>query len=188
MSGGARTIPMESEKGGWYAAPEADERGAAKAGSAAGTKRGKDAKEDEGPSTLHRTVGAIRHLVPTLQKVLPLLDGNVILALANLLGPKPEPPVDLEPVETGLKRMRIEHEALRGTLAEQTTGLKRLGDQIRELKEAGERHETEQKELREELRRARGRIIVLGFVGLLLLATSLGMNVLLLLRVEQLLR
>ena len=72
------------------------------------------------PSTLQRAAGVIRHAIPVVQKLLPLLDGNFGTAVSNLLNPPPPPPastprtalavpppappkIDLAPVLTPLK-------------------------------------------------------------------------------------
>jgi hypothetical protein len=52
------------------------------------------------PSTLQRAAGIIRSAIPVVQKLLPLLDGNIGSAMSNLLNPTPPPPAP--PASTAL--------------------------------------------------------------------------------------
>lgn len=142
------------------------------------------------PSGFQRTVGAIRTVVPILQKVLPLLDGNVVLALANLLAPRlPQaPPVDLNPLQEGIAGLRSEQQELRGKIADQGQTLKRLGDELDHVKDTSERVGDQQREMADDLHRLRGKVNVFAWVGLVLLIVSLGVNVVLALEVKGILR
>jgi hypothetical protein len=139
----------------------------------------------EAESSFHRTMGAIRRMMPVVQKVLPLMEGNIPLVLANLLAPSPAPPVNLEPLENSLARMRTEHQELRGKIGEQAGALKRIGDQLEEAKEAAERLASEQKEVTEDLHSLRRKVGVIAWVGLGLLVVSIGLNIALFLRIER---
>ena len=61
-------------------------------------------------SGLGRALNAIRAALPVAQRLLPLLDGNVVAAVLNLLSPhhhptpSPAPKVDLAPVENWSRR------------------------------------------------------------------------------------
>lgn len=137
------------------------------------------------PSGLHKAMGVIRATLPVVQKVLPLLEGNVGLAVANLLLPSMQQrPVDLKPVEDMLSKMRTDHQDLRGKIQEQSTAVKRIGEQLELVKEAGERHSLGQKELTDDLYRLRTRVTRLVWIGMGLLVISIGVNVFLLLRVS----
>jgi|HubBroStandDraft_5_1064220.scaffolds.fasta_scaffold389616_1 hypothetical protein len=130
-------------------------------------------------------MGAIRTVLPLVQKVLPLLDGNVALAVANLLVPRQQGPVlDLKPIEGALTRIRAEHLELGGKIDEQGTTLKRIGDQLDLVKESTERHSQEQKEVTDDLHLLQKKVTVFAWTGLILLAVSIGVNVVLFLRVE----
>jgi hypothetical protein len=143
----------------------------------------------EGTSGFNKTMGAIRTVLPLVQRVLPLLDGNVALAVANLLVPRQQgPAVDLKPIEGALTRMRTEHLELGGKLDEQASSLKRIGDQLDLVKESTERHSLEQKEVTDDLHRLQKKVTVFAWTGLILLAVSIGVNVVLFLRVEHIWR
>ena len=134
-------------------------------------------------SGLERTVGIIRAAVPLVQKVLPLLDGNVALAVANLLAPRLQAPrVNLEPVEASIARLREELAVLgQGTTKHEAT-LRRVENDIETVKDSLERSGEAQRELKADLDRVRTRITLLSVVGFLLLALSIAANVVLLVR------
>lgn len=132
-----------------------------------------------------RAVGIIRTVGPVLQKVLPLLDGNVASAVSNFLVPRVETQrVDLEPIENALTKMRKEHVDLRMNLADHTATLKRVAEQVETVKDAAERNALEQKELGTDLQRLRAKVNAFAWVGLGLLAVSILVNVLLFWRLQ----
>ena len=136
-------------------------------------------------SGFQRAVGIIRTVAPVFQKVLPLLDGNVASAVANILAPRIETPrVDLEPIENALTKMRKEHVDLRMNLADHTATLKRVAEQVETVKDAAERNAIEQKELARDLQRLRAKVNAFAWVGLGLLAVSILVNVLLFWRIQ----
>lgn len=130
-------------------------------------------------------MGAMRVVLPVMQKMLPLLEGNVASAVSNLLAPYPQGhAVDLEPLENAVGEMHKEHLDLRNRVAEQNTMLKRVADQIDMVKEATDRNSLGQQELLQDLHSLRKKVSVYGWVGLALLLVSILMNVALFLRVE----
>jgi hypothetical protein len=138
-------------------------------------------------SGFQRAVGIIRTVGPVLQKVLPLLDGNVASAVSNFLVPRVETQrVDLEPIENALTKMRKEHVDLRINLADQTATLKRVAEQVETVKDTAERNALEQKELGTDLQRLRAKVNAFAWVGLGLLTISILVNVLLFWRIQQL--
>lgn len=135
-----------------------------------------------------RTMNAIRTVLPLVQRALPLLEGNVASAVANLLASTPQSArVDLQPVERALKVLHIELDELRSRSGEQSAELKRIGEQLEEVKNAADRQAALQLELSDDLDRLRRRVTLVAVLGLLLLAASLGMGVVVLLRTGQLL-
>lgn len=142
------------------------------------------------PAALQRTATAIRTMVPLLQKLLPLLDGNVASAVANLLLSRPAgaPAVDLEPLETALMRMRGDLAVMQDKSTQQETTLKRIDDQLGTVKEALERAALEQKEAAEELSQTRRSIRIFAVLGAVLLVISIGLNAALFLYVRGILR
>jgi hypothetical protein len=139
-------------------------------------------------SGFQRTVGAIRTVLPLVQKVLPLLDGNVALAVANLLAPRLQgPPLDLQPMETAVTRMRSELGSLREGIATHEGALKRIGEQLETVQDWLERDATGQKEIAEDLRRVQKRVTVLAVAGLIVLVASIAANVMVLVRMDRIL-
>jgi hypothetical protein len=144
----------------------------------------------EPSAALQRTATAIRTMVPLLQKLLPLLDGNVASAVANLLLSRPAgaPAVDLEPLETALMRVRGDLALMQDKSIQQETALKRIDDQLGTVKEALERAALEQKETAEELSQTRRSVRIFAALGAVLLVISIGLNATLFLYVRGILR
>jgi len=136
------------------------------------------------PSAFQRSVGAIRTVIPIVQKILPLLDGNIASAVSNLLTPHPHPPVNLAPLENAVVRLHGENMELRNQVIEHNTMLKRVGDQLDLVKEATDRNSLGQQELLDDLHSLRKKVHVLAWVGLALLVISIGVNVFLFLRLH----
>ena len=136
---------------------------------------------------LQRAIGFVRTVAPVVQKVLPLLDGNVASVVSNILAPRLEAPrVNLEPIENAMTKMRKEHLDLRMNVADQTAALKRVADQVEKVKDATERNALEQKGLTQELQSLQAKVNLVAWVGLGLLAISILVNVLLFLRIQTL--
>lgn len=130
-----------------------------------------------------RTMNVIRTILPLVQRALPLLEGNMASAVVNLLAPMPQGArVDLQPVEHALKVLHMELEELRGKSGDQSAELKRIGEQLEEVKDAADRQATRQQELADDLNRLRRRVTVLAALGLILLAASLGVGIAVLVR------
>jgi hypothetical protein len=126
--------------------------------------------------------------LPVLQKMLPLLEGNVATVVSNLLAPSflSQPP-DFTPLENVLGKMHAELAELRNGVAGQSTLLKRVGDQVDLVKEAADRISMGQQEMLEDLHNLRKKVSVFAWLGLVLLVVSIALNVVLLLRVERVL-
>lgn len=139
----------------------------------------------QAPSALHRAAGAARAVLPVLQKVLPLLDGNIASVVSSLLVPA-GPRVDLLPLENAVGQLRSAHAGLSARMDSQTAALQRVSDQLETLKETAERHTLEQKELAHDLIGLRRRVNLFAWVGLGLLGVSIAMNIGLFIRMGQL--
>ncbi len=131
------------------------------------------------PSALHRTASAIRTVVPLVQKLLPLLEGNVASAVANLVAPRllGPPTVNLVPIETSLMKLRSEIAVVIDRHTQQEGTLKRIDDQLEAVKESLERTASEHQEVSEEVRKVRRNVVLVSVVGMVLLAVSIGLNV-----------
>lgn len=145
------------------------------------------------PSGLTRAISAFRAALPLVQRLLPLLDGNIATAVVNLFAPHPHaapppPKVDLAPVENGLAELQTQHRNLRDQVMEQSTSLKRVEDQLGMVREATDRNTLEQRELLEDLKGFRKKVKVAGMVAAIivigLLAASLVLNVMLFLHLK----
>jgi hypothetical protein len=121
-----------------------------------------------------------------MQKLLPLLDGNVASVVANLLAPRLlSPQVDLHPIEAGVARLREDLAAIQARNAEHDASFKRVGDQLETMKEALESAALEQKEVMHQVGRVQKRVLVFSLVGLSLLAISVALDVVLFVRFGQ---
>ncbi|MGO9775485.1 MAG: hypothetical protein ACLQGT_06895 [Terracidiphilus sp.] len=147
-------------------------------------------------SGFERAASAVRLALPLVQRLLPLLDGNVGSAVSNLLTPHapahpPATPVNLEPIENGLAEVQVELRDLHGQLLEQNVSLKRIEDRLDQASEATASNSIALQEQMEELKAAGRRVETLRAVGqranlfalvaLGLLALSVALNVLLVL-------
>lgn len=127
-------------------------------------------------SGLQRTAAAVRTVVPLLQKMLPLLEGNVVSAAANLLAPGLTPTVDLAPLDASLAKLRGELAAMETRHGEHDRAFKRMDEQLETMKDAIGRNAHEQQQAADELSRVRGRLAVVSVIGLVLLLVSIGVN------------
>jgi hypothetical protein len=123
-----------------------------------------------------------------VQKILPLLDGNIATVIANMLTPHhhpapPPPPVNLAPIEDGLMELQSQHKELRDQVVEQNTSLKRVEDQLEMVREATDRNTLEQQELLEDLKVVGNKVNVFALIALGLLAVSVLINIVLYLHI-----
>lgn len=138
---------------------------------------------EEDPSSMQKAMGLLKQAAPFVARLLPLIDGNFATALGNLFGPRPhtqaQVSVDLTPVQNQITDLQLQQNELRGTVQEQTAGLKRVEDQLELVREATDRNTLEQQELIEDLK-SMGQKVSMIAVGLsALLVLSVIMNVVL---------
>jgi hypothetical protein len=139
-----------------------------------------------------RAMGLLRLALPFVQRILPLLDGNIGTAVSNILTPHPQAPaphspVNLEPLENGLADLQVQHRDLRNQVVEQNSSLKRVEDQLDMVREATDRNTLEQQELLEDLKAMGSKINAFALFALGLLAVSILLNVILLLHIQRVL-
>jgi hypothetical protein len=149
------------------------------------------AESAQPPSTLHRTIHALRRVVPLVQRLLPLLDGNVAATVVNVLtsqSASPAPPVNLAPVEEGVTKLRAQNRELHDQLDEQNLALKRLEQHLEAVREAADRSALEQRQLLGALKKRGQKLNVFAFVALALLIISVLLNLALVLHLERALR
>ncbi|MGO9339347.1 MAG: hypothetical protein ACLPY1_17765 [Terracidiphilus sp.] len=142
----------------------------------------------DGPSAIARALGALRSALPYVQKILPLLDGNIGTAVSNMLTPHhhpapPPPPVNLASIEDGLMDLQTQHKELRDQVVEQNSSLKRVEDQLEMVREATDRNTLEQQELLDDLKGVGNKVNVFALIALGLLAVSVLINIVLYLHI-----
>lgn len=139
--------------------------------------------------SVQRAVNAFRSIVPFLQRLLPLLDGNLATAVSNVFTPqsKPAPPVNLVPLEEGVTELQLQHRELRDQVAEQQISLKRVEDQLDLVREATDRNTLEQQELMEDLKSVGVKVNVVALAALALLLVSVLLNLFLYLHIQRVL-
>jgi hypothetical protein len=98
------------------------------------------------PSKLERAIGMARTVLPLVGKVLPLLEGNVVSAAANLLAGHPVE-VNLKPLEEAISSLQSDQRALAFHTSEQKRALRRLEDEFATLQEAVQKQAEVQAEL-----------------------------------------
>ncbi len=141
------------------------------------------------PTSLQRAMNGLRMAWPFVQKVLPLLDGQVITAISNLLAPHPPRPaqVNLAPLEGSVTELQARHVVLGDQVAEQNAALKRVEDRLELVREATDRNTLEQQELMDDLKRVGRKVNLIAVVALILLAASIAVNVVLYLHIQRVL-
>ena len=152
-------------------------------------------EESAAKGGFQRLAQAVRAAIPFVQKLLPLLDGNIATTVSALIASQPvasapvqQVHVDMEPVERGMTELRTSHRELRTQVAEQGTTLKRVEDQLERVREATDRNTLEQQELVEDVRAVGTRVSRFVVVGILLLAISVALNVYLLVQLQHIFR
>jgi hypothetical protein len=88
-----------------------------------------------------RATKAMRMALPLVQRLLPLLDGNVGSAVSNLMSPHlppppPPPPVNLAPIEDSLAELQAEHRDLHSQVLEQNASFQRVEEQLEAVSES----------------------------------------------------
>ena len=144
------------------------------------------------PSNLERTVGVLRAAIPFVQRILPLLDGNIGTAVSNVLAPHqhmppPPPPVNLEPIEDDLAALHEQQRDLRNRVTEQHASLKRVEDRLEKVREAAESAAFEQQALVDDLKAVRRKVNWFALIALILLVASVALNVILYLHIVHIL-
>jgi hypothetical protein len=148
--------------------------------------------ETEVTSGMQWALGVMKQAVPFVQRLLPLLDGQIATTVANFLAARPHTPpsapkVDLQPLEHSLAELQIHHRDLKDSLADQNASLKRVEDQLDMVREATDRNTLEQQELIEDLKTMGNRVNLLALLFLGLLVISVLLNVFLFLHIQRVL-
>jgi len=130
---------------------------------------------------MQRVVNLVRTALPIVQRLLPLIDGNVATAVASLIAPRPRtqpapPPVDLGPIEDGLASLQAQHRGLREKVIEQNASLRRVEDRLEMVREATDRNTLEQQELLEDLKALGRKVKIVAAVGVTLLVVGFALE------------
>jgi hypothetical protein len=146
----------------------------------------------EEPSGMQRAMNAFRTVMPVVQRLLPLLEGNVLTAISNVLTPRPQvppppPKVDLAPLESSLTELQTQHRGLRDQVIEQNASLKRVEDHLEMVRQATDRNTLEQQELLEDLKIFSRKVRVIAVIGIGVLVVGFVLNVLLFLHIQRVL-
>jgi hypothetical protein len=138
-------------------------------------------------SALQRVLGAARAALPVVQKILPLLDGNIASVAASFMVPQ-QHAVDLEPVKTALGKLQIDLRQVRGQVTDQHTVVVAVEQDLAALKESVERNALEQRELMEGILGFKRRINRLAWMLLVMVVVSIAFTAMVCVRLAYLLR
>lgn len=146
----------------------------------------------EPTSAVQWAASVLRQAVPFVQKLLPLLDGNIATAVASVMSARPPaaapaPRVDLQPLENGLTELHTQQRDLRNQVLEQNASLKRVEDQLEMVREATDRNTLEQQELIEDLKAMGNKVNLFAVLLLVLLVISVLLNLFLFLHIQRVL-
>jgi hypothetical protein len=142
-------------------------------------------------SSLQRAAAMLRSALPFVQRLLPLLDGNIATTVSSLLAPRAHQQtqssakLDLVPIEDSLADLQMQHEKLRDQVTEQNNSLKRVEDQLEMVREATDRNTLEQQELLEELMTFRKNIKIVAIVALVLVVAGFSMMLVLFMHIQR---
>jgi len=103
------------------------------------------------PGKLERAVGIAKTMLPLVGNLLPLLEGNVAGAAANLIANRHGQSVDLKPIEEAIASLQADQRALTFHTGEQKRAIRRIEDEFATLQESVQKHAADQAELAEQL-------------------------------------
>ncbi len=127
----------------------------------------------------------LKTAIVVVQKMLPLLEGNVGQTVSNILSlgaPSPASSRDMAVVEDRLTKLHVTHQALSERVSEQKEAMVQIADRIEQLKEATNRNTLEQQELLEDAQALRRKFVVAGSIVIGLLVVSVALNVIVLVK------
>lgn len=147
--------------------------------------------QPEEAAGMQRAMGILKQAMPFVQKLLPLVDGNIASLVASLLSTRhhtpPAPTVDLSPVQNQVAELHLQQLDLRTHVVEQHASLKRVEDQLEQVREATDRNTLEQQELIEDLKAVGNKVNLFAMLLFLLLTISVLLNLILFLHMKQVL-
>lgn len=140
------------------------------------------------PSTLEKTVGVLKTILPLAQKFLPLIDGQIGTVVSNLIGPQATPrqvAQTLLPLQQGLAQLEKRHVELRSQVAGQNAALKQIDEQLETVRELTSEAAIEQRNLADSLEKLGRRVNLILIAGLVLLAAVVTLNVVLFVHMQR---
>jgi hypothetical protein len=140
------------------------------------------------PGKLERAMGMAKSMIPLVGKMLPLLEGNVVGAAANLLANRPAQELNLKPLEEAIARLQTEQRGLTFHTSEQKRALRILEEDFAELKEAVEKNAATQAELIEGVTKLAKRTQSFMRLVVILLVASILFTALLCIRIAYIIR
>jgi hypothetical protein len=103
------------------------------------------------PGKLERAVGIAKTMLPIVGNLLPLLEGNVAGAAANIIANRQGHTVDLKPLEEAIAKLQADQRALTFHTGEQKRAIRRIEDEFAALQESVQKHAADQAELAEQV-------------------------------------
>jgi septal ring factor EnvC (AmiA/AmiB activator) len=132
-------------------------------------------------------LSAARAALPVVQKILPLLDGNIASVAASFIAPQ-QHAVDLESVKIAIAKLQTDLRIVRGQVSDQNTALKAVEEDLAVVKESIERNSLEQRELVEGLLNFKRRINRLAWMLLIMVIVSIAFTAMVCVRLAYLMR
>jgi len=140
------------------------------------------------PGKLERAVGIAKTMLPIVGNLLPLLEGNVAGAAANLIANRHGQEVDLKPIQEAIAGLQADQRALTFHAGEQKRAIRRIEDEFAALQESVQKHAADQAELAEQLVLLAKRTSKFMRLVTILLIVSILFSALLVVRIAYLMR
>lgn len=139
-------------------------------------------------SKLNKAVGIAKAVLPIAGRLLPLLEGNIAGAAANLLAGRSAAEVNLKPLEESIARLQADQRAITFHTSEHKHKIQRLQDDLAVLKESLEKNTADQAELIEHVAKLAKRTRSFMRMVTILLVVSILFSMLLVVRIAYLMR
>src|SRR6185503_2275725 len=140
------------------------------------------------PGKLERAVGIAKTMLPLVGNLLPLLEGNVAGAAANLIANRHGQEVDLKPMQEAIASLQADQRALTFHTGEQKRAIRRIEDEFAALQESVQKHAADQAELAEQVVKLAKRTSKFMRLVTILLIVSILFSALLVVRIAYLMR
>ena len=138
------------------------------------------------PGKLERAVGIAKTMLPIVGNLLPLLEGNLAGAAANIIANRQGQSVDLKPLEEAIAKLQSDQRALTFHTGEQKRAIRRIEDEFVALQESVQKHAADQAELAEQVVKLAKRTSSFMRLVTILLIVSILFSVLLVVRIAYL--